>query len=60
MSNFDLGWNGEAVEVSWEEYDRHMVESGQWMTEDSFMECCWAAEQEERRRQYEYDFLEGC
>jgi hypothetical protein len=57
MSNFDLGWNSEAIEVTWEEYDRHMVESGQWLTLDEYN---WMLENEERRRQYESDFLDGC
>jgi len=26
----------EAIESSWEEYDRYMVETGQWLTENDY------------------------
>jgi len=34
MSEFKQGF--EATEVSWEEYDRYMVETGQWLTENDY------------------------
>jgi hypothetical protein len=32
MSDFKHGWEKEAVEVSWDEYDKYMLQTRQWLT----------------------------